>query len=141
MRSKPPATVSRHRPERLVWRGRENRPNSRTQRIIHTLRLQASIHPTESQRETLDSYRDTCRQLYNHALNQRVRLVCDQPSNLKDWWNDLIELYSTVAQAAVMRIEDSMKALSTQTKRAQCRESQLESTQRVSEFHIRAVWL
>ncbi len=24
--------------------------------------------PTESQRETLDYHRDTCRQLYNHAL-------------------------------------------------------------------------
>jgi putative transposase len=28
------------------------------------------LHPTESQRETLDYYRDTCRQLYNHALNE-----------------------------------------------------------------------
>jgi putative transposase len=109
------------------------------------------LHPTEAQQETLDSYRDTCRYLYNHALNQfekipdsgralnqRVRLVCDQLPNLKDWWNDLTDLDSTVAQAAVMRIEDT---LTTQTKRGQCRESQLESTQRVSEFHIRAVWL
>ena len=46
------------------------------------------LHPTESQREMLDHHRDTCRQLYNHALsefeqipesagtlNQRVRQV------------------------------------------------------------------
>jgi putative transposase len=83
------------------------------------------LHPTESQRETLDYYRDTCRQLYNHALNefeqipdsagtlnQRVRQVRDQLPNLKDWWTDLNDLYSTVTQAAVMRIEDSIKALS-----------------------------
>jgi len=83
------------------------------------------LHPTEAQRETLDYHRDTCRQLYNHALNefeqipesagtlnQRVRQVRDQLPNLKDWWGDLNGLYSTVAQAAVMRIEDSIKALS-----------------------------
>jgi transposase, IS605 OrfB family, central region len=83
------------------------------------------LHPTEAQRETLDYHRDTCRQLYNHALaefeqipesdgtlNQRVRQVRDQLPDLKDWWDDLNDLYSTVAQAAVMRIEDSIKALS-----------------------------
>ena len=83
------------------------------------------LHPTETQREMLDFHRDTCRQLYNHALNefeqipdsagtptQRVRQVRDQLPNLKDWWNELNDLYSTVTQAAVMRIEDSIKALS-----------------------------
>jgi putative transposase len=83
------------------------------------------LHPTDAQRETLDHHRDTCRQLYNHALNefeqipdsagtlnQRVRQVRDQLPTLKDWWNELTNLYSTVAQAAVMRIEDSIKALS-----------------------------
>ncbi|MFC7116382.1 RNA-guided endonuclease InsQ/TnpB family protein [Natronoarchaeum sp. GCM10025703] len=83
------------------------------------------LHPTEDQRETLDYHRDTCRQLYNHALNkfeqipdsagtlnQRVRQVRDQLTDLKDWWDELTDLYSTVAQAAVMRIEASIKALS-----------------------------
>jgi putative transposase len=83
------------------------------------------LHPTEDQRETLDYHRDTCRQLYNHALNefeqipksagtlnQRVRQVRDQLTNLKSWWDDLNDLYSRVAQDAVMRIEDSIKALS-----------------------------
>jgi len=81
--------------------------------------------PTPEQRELLDHHRDTCRQLYNHALNefkqipksagtlnQRVRQVRDQLTSLKDWWDELNDVYSTVAQAAVMRIEDSIKALS-----------------------------
>jgi putative transposase len=83
------------------------------------------LKPTKAQREQLDFYRDTCRQLYNHALNefneipesagtlnQRVRQVRDQLPDLKDWWEELNDLYSTVSQAAVMRIEDSVKALS-----------------------------
>jgi putative transposase len=83
------------------------------------------LHPTKSQQETLEYYRDTCRQLYNHALNefnkipesagslkQRVRQIRDQLPSLKDWWTDLNDLYATVSQAAVMRIEDSVNALS-----------------------------
>ena len=83
------------------------------------------VKPTAQQRELLDYHRDTCRQLYNHALtefnkipefdgtlNQRVRQVRDQLTDLKEWWDDLNDLYSTVAQAAVMRIEDSIKSLS-----------------------------
>ena len=89
----------------------------------YTYRYQ--LEPTDTHREQLDFYRDTCRQLYNHALkefdeipdsagtlNQRVRQVRDQLPDLKDWWDDLNELYSTATQAAVMRIEDSVKALS-----------------------------
>jgi len=45
-------------------------------------------------------------------FNQRVRQVRDQLTSLKDWWDELNDVYSTVAQAAVMRIEDSIKALS-----------------------------
>jgi len=83
------------------------------------------LKPTDQQRQQLDYHRDTCRQLYNHALrkfneipesagtlNQRVRQVRGQLPALKDWWDELNDLYSTVAQAAVMRIEDSIKALS-----------------------------
>lgn len=83
------------------------------------------LHPTEDQRETLDYHRDTCRQLYNHALtefeqipestgtlNQRVRQVRDQLTEFEERWDELTDLYSTVAQAAVMRINDSIKALS-----------------------------
>ena len=83
------------------------------------------LDPTPEQRERLDYHRDICRQLYNHALNefeqipesagtlnQRVRQVRDQLTDLKEWWDELNDLYSTVAQAAVMRIEDSIKTLS-----------------------------
>jgi putative transposase len=28
------------------------------------------LHPTEAQQETLDYHRNTCRQLYNHALTE-----------------------------------------------------------------------
>jgi len=92
---------------------------------LNALHLQISGDPTPEQRELLDHHRDTCRQLYNHALNefkqipksagtlnQRVRQVRDQLTSLKDWWDELNDVYSTVAQAAVMRIEDSIKALS-----------------------------
>ena len=83
------------------------------------------LNPTPEQRERLDYHRNTCRQLYNHSLNefeqipesagtlnQRVRRVRDQLTDFKEWWGELNDLYSTVAQAAVMRIEDSIKALS-----------------------------
>ena len=83
------------------------------------------LKPTAQQLTLLDHHRDTCRQLYNHALgefneipesagtlNQRVRQVRDRLTDFKEWWDDLNDLYSTVAQAAVMRIEDSIKALS-----------------------------
>ena len=83
------------------------------------------LNPTEAKQETLDCHRDTCRQLYNHALtefeqipdsagtlNQRVRQVRDQLTDFKDWWDELTDLYLTVAQAAVVRIEQSLKALS-----------------------------
>jgi len=107
----------------LAWRRRENRPNVRPRRIDTTNALRLQV-PTRSH-APLDYHRDTCRQLYNHALNefeqipesagtlnQRVRQVRDQLTDLKEWWDELNDLYSTVAQAAVMRIEDSIKTLS-----------------------------
>jgi putative transposase len=82
------------------------------------------LKPTAKQRELLDYQRDTCRQLYNHALTefneipqsagtltQRVRQVRGQLTDLKDRWNELNDLYSTVAQAAIMWIENSITAL------------------------------
>ncbi len=76
------------------------------------------LHPTEDQRETLDSCRDTCRQLYNHALTEFEQLpqsagtVHQRVRQVRDRLPELTNLYSTVSQAAVMRIEDSIKALS-----------------------------
>jgi putative transposase len=82
------------------------------------------LTPTESQRETLDYHRDTCRQLYNHALyrfnqipehegtvKQRVRKVRDELPDLKNWWDALTDIYSKVLQPTVMRIAKNVNAL------------------------------
>jgi putative transposase len=82
------------------------------------------LNPTDSQRETLDYHRDTCRQLYNHALyrfnqipehegtvNQRVRKIRDELPDLKDWWDALTDVYSKVLQPTVMRLAHNVKAL------------------------------
>jgi Helix-turn-helix domain. len=41
------------------------------------------LHPTDSHREKLDSGINTCRQLYNHALNE-LEQIPDQLPGLKD---------------------------------------------------------
>ncbi|MFC7029322.1 RNA-guided endonuclease InsQ/TnpB family protein [Halomicroarcula sp. GCM10025324] len=82
------------------------------------------LKPSDAHREELDRHRDICRQLYNHALyrfnqipedegtlNQRVRSIRDEIPSLKDWWNELSDVYSTVLQTAVMRIEQNVKSL------------------------------
>src|SRR6056297_2629091 len=82
------------------------------------------LKPSDTHREELDRHRDICRQLYNHALyrfdqipedagtlNQRVRSIRDEIPSLKDWWDDLSDVYSTVLQTAVMRIEQNVKSL------------------------------
>ncbi|WP_049996262.1 RNA-guided endonuclease InsQ/TnpB family protein [Halococcus sediminicola] len=83
------------------------------------------LEPSDTHREELDRHRDICRQLYNHALyrfnqipedagtlNQRVRSIRDELPSLKDWWGGLSDVYSTVLQTAVMRIEQNIKGLS-----------------------------
>jgi putative transposase len=82
------------------------------------------LKPTGSQREALDYHRDTCRQLYNHALyrfnqipedqgtvKQRVRTIRDELPDLKDWWDALTDIYSKVLQPTVMRIAKNINAL------------------------------
>jgi putative transposase len=82
------------------------------------------LTPTEHQRETLDYHRDTCRQLYNHALyrfnqipedegtvKQRVRKIRDELPDLKDWWDALTDIYSKVLQPTIMRIAKNVNAL------------------------------
>jgi putative transposase len=82
------------------------------------------LKPSDAQHEELDRHRDICRQLYNHAryrfneipesagtLNQRVRSIRDELPALKEWWDDLSDVYSTVLQTTVMRIEQNIKAL------------------------------
>ncbi|MFP9192744.1 RNA-guided endonuclease InsQ/TnpB family protein [Natrialbaceae archaeon A-CW1-1] len=83
------------------------------------------LNPSDAHREELNRHRDICRQLYNHALyrfdqipegsgtlNQRVRSIRDEVPSLKDWWEALSDVYSTVLQTAVMRIEQNVKGLS-----------------------------
>jgi hypothetical protein len=66
------------------------------------------LTPTGNQRETLDYHRDTCRQLYNHALcrlnqipededtvKQRVRKIRDELPEFKHWWDALTDSYSS----------------------------------------------
>ena len=82
------------------------------------------LKPSDAHREELDRHRDICRQLYNHAryrfneipesagtLNQRVRSIRDELPALKEWWDDLSDVYSTVLQTTVMRIEQNIKSL------------------------------
>jgi putative transposase len=82
------------------------------------------LNPSEDQREALDYHRDTCRQVYNHALyrfnqipedegtvKQRVRKIRDELPALKDWWDALTDVYSKVLQPTVMRLAHNVKAL------------------------------
>ncbi|WP_299265976.1 RNA-guided endonuclease InsQ/TnpB family protein [Halorientalis sp.] len=87
---------------------------------VHKYRL----FPDEVQREQLDWVRDTVRQLYNHSLHrfnripesagtvkQRVTQVRDEIPDLKDWWTDLTNIYSTVLQQAVEQIATNIENL------------------------------
>ena len=82
------------------------------------------LFPDEQQREQLSWTLDVVRQVYNDALkrfnevpesvgtvNQRVRSVRDKLPSMKDWWDDLNDVYSTVLQNVVMRIERNVTNL------------------------------
>jgi putative transposase len=86
--------------------------------------LKYRLFPDSQQREQLDWVRDTVRQLYNHALHrfnripesagtvkQRVTQVRDELPDLKDWWTDLTDVYSTVLQQAVEQIATNIDNL------------------------------
>ncbi|WP_246988993.1 RNA-guided endonuclease InsQ/TnpB family protein [Halorientalis marina] len=80
--------------------------------------------PDEQQRERLAWTVDVVRQVYNDALNrfndipedagtvrQRVIQVRDELPSMKQWWDDLNGVYSTVLQNAVMRIKQNIDSL------------------------------
>jgi len=86
--------------------------------------LKYRLLPDTQQREQLDWVRDTVRQLYNHSLHrfnripetagtvkQRVKQVRDKIPDLKDWWTDLTNVYSTVLQQAVEQIATNIENL------------------------------
>ena len=82
------------------------------------------LKPSDAQREELDRHRDICRQLYNHTLyrlNEYQGEHGELPSmttlrselpTLKNWWDDLSDVYSKVLQTVVERLFDNLKSLS-----------------------------
>jgi putative transposase len=83
------------------------------------------LFPDEQQRDSLAWTVDVVRQVYNDALKrfndlpedagtvrQRVVEVRDELPTMKQWWDDLNDVYSTVLQNAVMRIRQNIKSLS-----------------------------
>ncbi|WP_299267516.1 hypothetical protein [Halorientalis sp.] len=87
--------------------------------------LNCRLFPDSQQREQLDWVRDTVRQLHNHSLHrynripetegtveQRVTQVRDEIPDLKDWWTDLANIYSTVLQQAVEQIATNIEITS-----------------------------
>jgi len=86
--------------------------------------LKYRLFPDGFQREQLDWVRDTVRQLYNHSLHrfnripesagtvkQRVTQVRDEIPDVKDWWTDLKNIYSTVLQQAVEQLTTNIENL------------------------------
>jgi len=82
------------------------------------------LFPTTEQRELLERNLDIVRQLYNDrlkrfkeipnnagTLTQRVRMARDELPDMKEWWDDLNDVYSTVLQTATMRIRDNKRSL------------------------------
>ena len=113
------------------------------------------LEPSDAHREELDRHRDICRQLYNHALHrfnqipddagtvkQRVRSIRDELPDLKQWWDGLSGVYSTVLQTAVMRIADNIKRLGI-LKRNGRRVGQLKwkSPRDLPQFHLQSIRL
>ncbi|WP_435068932.1 RNA-guided endonuclease InsQ/TnpB family protein [Haloplanus sp. C73] len=82
------------------------------------------LKPSDAHREELDRHRDICRQLYNHTLyrlNEHRENHGELPSmttlrselpDLKQWWDDLSDVYSKVLQTVVERLFDNLKGLS-----------------------------
>jgi putative transposase len=72
----------------------------------------------------MDWTRDTTRQVYNHALHeftkipdsegtlrQRIWRIRDSLPEMKEWWGELNDVYSTVLQKAIERIRDNIQNL------------------------------
>ena len=85
------------------------------------------LFPDDQQQEQLNWTVDVVRQLYNDALkrfndvpesdgtlNQRVRSVRDELPSMKDWWDDLNDVYSKVLQMVVKRVYDNLSTLKAQ---------------------------
>ncbi|GAA0255942.1 RNA-guided endonuclease InsQ/TnpB family protein [Haladaptatus pallidirubidus] len=82
------------------------------------------LKPSDAHCEELDRHRDICRQTYNHfrhrlseyreengELPSMTSLRSELP-DLKEWWDDLTDVYSKVLQTVVERLFDNLKGLS-----------------------------
>ncbi|AGB33718.1 IS200/IS605 family element transposase accessory protein TnpB (plasmid) [Halolamina sp. CBA1230] len=82
------------------------------------------LEPSDAHREELDRHRDICRQVYNHfrkrlgeyrenhgELPSMTTLRSELP-DLKEWWDDLSDVYSRTLQVVVERLFDNLKGLS-----------------------------
>lgn len=77
------------------------------------------ISPSPAVEQKLEWHIDICRQLYNH-LRRKVNRADDVPSrfrmqsslpDMKEWWEDLSEVYSKVLQMVVKRVFDNLNRL------------------------------
>lgn len=77
------------------------------------------IEPSEAVETELERHIDTCRQLYNHYLyelrntNEYLSYTAMQNMlpDLKDWWEDLHDVYSKVLQMVARRVSDNLDRL------------------------------
>ena len=70
----------------------------------------------------MDRHRDICRQVYNHFLYRfneydrddipSMSALRSELPDLKQWWDDLTDVYSRTLQVVVERIYDNLSSLS-----------------------------
>lgn len=82
------------------------------------------LQPTQAQQNKLEFTLDTVRQVYNHGLyrfnqipesegtvKQRVTKIRDELPTLKNWWDELNQIYSKVLQTTIERIAKNVQRL------------------------------
>ncbi|WP_435159682.1 RNA-guided endonuclease InsQ/TnpB family protein [Haladaptatus sp. DFWS20] len=76
------------------------------------------LNPSDAHRETLDYHRDLYRQVYNHFLHRLNRIdgttkydEINQLPSMKQWWDDLTDLYSRTLQNVVERLYTNLSRL------------------------------
>jgi len=82
------------------------------------------LKPSDAHREDLDHHRDICRQLYNHTLHRlneyqdehgelpSMTTLRSELPGLKQWWDDLSDVYSKVLQTVAERLFHNLNGLS-----------------------------
>ncbi|THE66630.1 hypothetical protein D8Y22_00405 [Salinadaptatus halalkaliphilus] len=77
------------------------------------------IEPSEAVEAALERHSDTCRQLYNHFLYElsntdeylSYTAIQNMVPDLKDWWDELNDVYSKVLQMVARRVSDNLDRL------------------------------